>query len=242
MMTPITTTDTTRKKLVLYPNAPWYFGLAVVITWLGFSFSYFARLRQTDIFHHLHGASAGLWMALLIVQPILYQRGLLGLHRRLGRIGSIVLVPALLVGGLKMMQMMIQNRAAYPPGSVYQLGYIDAVSLVLFALFFGLSMCYRKQVQLHARYIVCTVLIIIPPAITRLLFFIPWFDNFTKTLNGSFVAVELVLLLLLLDDKRTGPIRKPYQLALLLFILLHLTMNFAGGWAWWRTVLNNQFA
>jgi len=85
----------------------------------------------------------------------------------------------------------------------------------------------------------CTVLTILPPAITRLLFFIPWFDSFTKTLNGSFIAVEIVLLILLADDKRTGRIRKPYLVALLLFGILQLTMNFAGNWLWWKSAMDN---
>ncbi len=234
------TTISTRKVL-LYPNASWYFALAVLVTWLGFSFSYFARLKQNDIFHHLHGASAGAWMALLIIQPILYQRGQLAAHRRLGRIGSIVLIPALLIGGVKMMHSMMANSAAYPPGATYQLAFIDLISLFLFPLFFGLSIWSSRQIQLHARYMACTVLVILPPAITRLLFFFPWFDSFAKTLNGSFVAIELVLLLLLLDDKRSGGIRKPYLIALLLFGFLHVTMNFAGGWSWWQELMD-QFS
>jgi hypothetical protein len=88
----------------------------------------------------------------------------------------------------------------------------------------------------------CTVLVILPPAITRLLFFIPWFDSFSKTLNGSFIIVELVLLLLLADDKHSGKIRSPYIVALILFALLHLTMNYAGNWAWWHNMLNSYTA
>ncbi|GAB3796309.1 hypothetical protein GCM10028819_13670 [Spirosoma humi] len=232
-------TSTPRKQTLLYPNAPWYFGLAVIITWLGFSRSYFSRLTQTDLYHHLHGASAGLWMGLLILQPILYRRGQLALHRKLGWIGTAVLVPALLIGGVKMMRLMLQAADAYPPGAVYQLSFIDASSLLLFSLFLGLSLWNGQRLALHARYMVCTVLIILPPAITRLLFFIPWFDSFAKTLNGSFVAIEVVLLFLLVDDRRIGRLQPAYPLALGLFLLLHLTMNLAGQWLWWHTLMDH---
>ena len=222
----------------LYPNAPWYFALAVVVTWVGFSTSYFGQLAQTDIYHHLHGATAGAWLLLLIVQPILYQRGQLALHRRLGKIASLVLVPLLVAGGLKMMHTMLHSAAAYPPGATYQLAYIDSCSLLLFVLFLGLSLWYGKRLPLHARYMACTVLIILPPAVTRLLFFLPWFDSFAKTLNGSFVVTELVLLLLLADDRRTGRIRAPYVVALGLFGLLHFTMNLCPGWPWWQEAMD----
>jgi hypothetical protein len=71
------------------------------------------------------------------------------------------------------------------------------------------------------------------------LFFIPWFDSFAKTLNGSFIITEIILLVLLADDYRLGKIRAPYVVALLLFIPLHITMNLAGGWAWWQLALDH---
>ena len=67
---------------------------------------------------------------------------------------------------------------------------------------------------------------------------IPWFDSFTKALNGSYVPIYRTLLLLLADDQRTGGIRKPYVIAFILFILMQLCMDFAGGWGWWHSALN----
>jgi len=226
------------KKYILYPNAHWYFALAVIVTWIGFSSSYFARFTRIDIYHHIHGTAAGLWLAVLIIQPILYQRGRLDLHRRLGKWASLILVPLLVFGGIKMMHMMLLNQSAYPPGIVYQLAYYDTCSILIFLLFFGLSLWYARKLQLHARYIACTVLILLPPAITRALFFIPWFNSFVKTVNGSLVIIELVLLLLILDDKRTGKFRAPYLVAAALLILLHLTINYAGDWTCWHKLMD----
>jgi len=230
--------STTRTAHPLYPHASWYFALAMIVTWIGFSTSYFARLKDNDIYHHIHGATAGLWIALLIIQPLLYKYGKLRLHRRLGWIGTLTLGPLLILGGLKMMQLMIRAQDTYPPGIVYRLSFIDAYSIIQFALFLFLSIYHGKDVHKHARYMACTVLTILPPAITRLLFFIPGFDSFNKTLNGSFFIVEIVLLVLLWDDKRSGIIRRPYIVALFIFGLLHVTMNYAGGWEWWKHVMN----
>ncbi len=82
------------------------------------------------------------------------------------------------------------------------------------------------------------VLVLLPPAITRMLFFIPWFNSFSRNLNGSFFAVEAVLLLLLIDDKRKGKIRAPYGIALALFAIVHLTMFVVGPSAGWHTLVN----
>ncbi len=226
---------------VLYPNASWYFALAIVVTWVGFSMSYFARLGETTLITHVHGASAGLWMGLLVVQPILYRRGQWKLHRRLGWTGTIVLVPILMIGGLAMMHSMMRGAVAAPPGTAdiaYVLVYLDTISLIMFPLFLGLSLRHGRQAQLHARYMACTVLVLLPPAITRMLFFIPWFNSLPRNLNGSFFAIEGVLLLLLLDDKRMGRIQAPYVVALVLFAIVHLTMFAVGTSAGWHTLMN----
>jgi hypothetical protein len=226
------------KKFVLYPYASWYFALAILVTWVGFSKSYFQRLGDVTIYHHLHGATAGFWLALMVVQPILYKRGKLKLHRKLGWIASLTLVPLMVLGGLKMMQLGIINQASYPPGIIYRLSFIDAYSLIQFILFYVLSIYNGKRIHAHARYMTCTVLTILPPAITRLLFFIPSFDSFDKTLNGSFIITEIILLILIWDDKRSGKFRAPYFIALLIFGMLHLTMNLVSGWPWWKNVMD----
>lgn len=180
-------------------------------------------------------------MLLLVVQPILYRHGRWKLHRQLGWIGTLVLVPILVIGGLAMMHSMMKAAGAAPPGTAdiaYVLVYLDTISLVMFPLFLGLSLRYGRQVQLHARYMACTVLVLLPPAITRMLFFIPWFNSFSRNLNGSFFAVEAVLLLLLIDDKRKGKIRAPYGIALALFAIVHLTMFVVGPSAGWHTLVN----
>lgn len=203
--------------------------------------SYFARIGEVNLFTHLHGASAGGWMLLLVIQPVLYRRGQWKLHRKLGWIGTLVLVPVLVIGGLVMMHSMMKGASVAPPGTAdiaYVLVYLDTVSLLMFPLFLGLSLRYGRQVELHARYMACTVLVLLPPAITRMLFFIPWFNSMTRNLNGSFFAVEAVLILLLIDDKWKGRIRAPYGIALVLFIVVHLTMFTVGLSPWWHTLVN----
>ncbi len=225
-------------RVILYPYASWYFALAMLVTWIGFSTSYFARLRDNSIFHHIHGATAGLWIAVLILQPLLYKYNRLRLHRRVGWAATLTLVPLLILGGLKMMQLSLLHQENYPPGLVYRLTFIDAYSLLQFILYLVLSLYHGRQVQTHARYMVCTVLTLLPPALTRLLFFIPWFNSFNRTLNGSFFIIEIVMLFLLRDDQRSGGIRKPYVVALGILILLHVLMNYAGDWMWWKELMN----
>jgi hypothetical protein len=223
------------KPNVLYPHAQWYFLLAMAITWLGFSRTYFAVIRTEPFVHHIHGALMGGWIALLVIQPMLYQRGNLELHRLLGRAGVYVLVPAIVVCGFFMDRRMIRMQGM-PPSAIDQFAFLDIGLLLLFPALVILSICYARNVQLHARYIVCTVLLLMPPSLTRALFFLPAIRSFEASVNISWMLVDLVLLVLIADDKRRGRIWAPYPLALGAFTFLAIVANYVKDWTWWHVV------
>jgi len=231
-----TTTLPDKSKLaVLYPHAQWYFLLALSITWLGFSRTYFAVIQTEPLLHHIHGALMGGWIALLLIQPTLYQRGKLQLHRTLGRWGVYVLMPAIVICGALMERRMIRTQGA-PPNVIDQLAFLDLASLILFPLLVLLSIYFARNLQLHARLIVCTVLLLMPPALTRALFFLPSMRSFQRNVNVSEAIVDLVLLILMIDDKRRGRIRFPYPLVFVVFAVLAVISNYAKDWAWWHGV------
>ena len=203
------------------------------ITWLGFSRTYFATVRTEPLLHHFHGALMGGWIALLVVQPTLYQWGRLELHRTLGKWGVYLLMPAIVVCGFLMDRRMVQMHNA-PPDIIDQLAFLDLASLVVFPALVILSVCYARNVQLHARYIVCTVLLLLPPALTRALFFVPGMRSFHVNVNTAEALVNLVLLVLIVDDKRRGRIWSPYPLAFGVFGVLAVASNYVRDWVWWQ--------
>jgi CDP-diglyceride synthetase len=218
---------------LLYPHAQWYFLLAMAITWLGFSRSYFSVVRTEPLLHHVHGALMGGWIALLVLQPVLYQRGRIQLHRTLGRWGVYLLMPAIVICGFLMDQRMLRMHNA-PPSVLDQLAFLDLMSLIVFPALVLLSIYHARNVQLHARYIVCTVLLFMPPALTRALFILPSMRSFQVNVNTAEALVILVLLLLIVDDLRRGRTWAPYPLALVVFATLAITSNYAKNWAWWH--------
>ncbi|OYU55782.1 MAG: hypothetical protein CFE25_00590 [Chitinophagaceae bacterium BSSC1] len=223
----------TGKSSKHYPYASYYFALALIITWVGFSQSYFGRLNQVTIYHHIHGALAGGWILVLIIQPILYQQGKLVLHRKIGKLAGYLFFPLLLLGGLKMIHSMLNSAAAYPPGAVNRLAYLDFVSVLLLIIFFYQGISKAKQLQLHARNMSMTVLIMLPPAIARMLFLIPWFDSFDKTLNAAYGIIVLILGILLLDDHKKGKIYPTYVLGIVGVAFMLISQNLVGDWQWW---------
>ncbi len=220
-------------KTTLYPYASYYFALALIITWVGFSQSYFARLTQVSIYHHLHGAIAGAWILVLIIQPILYQKGKLNLHRKIGKLAGYILLPLLILGGLKMIHTMLNTAAAYPPGVVNRLAYLDFMAVISLIYFVFQGISKAKQLELHARNMSMTVLLMLPPAIARLLFLIPWFNNFDKSLNVAYGIIVVILGILLYDDHKKGKIYPTYLIGIVGAIIMLVGQNLVNSWQWW---------
>jgi hypothetical protein len=222
------------RRTVLYPYAQWYFFAAIVITWIGFSQSYFMRLRQTDLAHHIHGACMGGWIVLLLIEPILYQRGKLAWHRKLGKWGAYGFVPVICVSAMVMIHHELGPGSPFPPGVAYALGALDLYSVVLFPAFVFLAVYYAKQLQLHARYMVCTVVVILPPALGRALFMTPWIHTFPQMLNTAYLLMVLVLLVLVVDDWRKGKVRAPYVVGIASYVPMLVLANYSAQWPLWK--------
>jgi len=225
-----------KEKHFFYSNAYLWFALAFLVTVAGFYPSYFSRLGEMSVAHHFHGISATLWMLLLVVQPFLYKTRAMKWHRLLGRI-SIVLVVLIVIGGLLMVHMMLNNEN-YPPGLPYQLSFIDFFVITQFILFYVLAIKNVRNTQYHARYMACTIFGPLIPAITRLLPNLGIVDTMQTSLHFSYIIVHVVLLVLIFNDKRRDKIRLPYLLALGLMLVQHLTMVYAANWGWWQWLMD----
>ena len=183
-----------------YDRVYLYLALGLIIVFWGFSKSYFGKLGSTDSAHHIHGISATLWMIILIIQPYLYKINKFKAHRYLGWF-TLILVPTLVYGGVLMIQNMILTLEFYPPNTVYQLAFIDAVTLIGFVILYALALYYRKNLKLHARFMVCTIFGPLNPAITRIVFMLGAANNFNDALTYSYIVLELVLLFVIFRER-----------------------------------------
>lgn len=234
-MTKSISADTSEQPF--YPNAYLYFGFAFLIILLGFLPSYFLKLGETNVAHHFHGITASLWMLLLVIQPLLYKTGKMKWHRMLGKT-SFILVSLLIGGGLMMIHIMMNNRN-YPPLIPYQLSFIDFFTLGEFLLFYILAIKNISNTQYHARYMACTIFGPLNPALTRLLFSFPAVDSFSISLNISYFIIEIVVLMLIFDDRKRGKVRLPYPLMLGLLVVQHVIMIYIAEWGWWQELMKS---
>jgi len=219
-----------------YRYAHWYLMGALVAIMAGFWPSFFRPLSGGSAWHTLHGVTATAWVVALILQSWLMARGLRIWHRRVAW-GALALLPVLIVSALYMVQVM-QTNPAMPPFLPPLLAFIDIPSLAFLILLVTLALLNVRRPAAHKRFMAATVLLGFPPALGRLYARVlaPWLD-FMQALHGSFLTVELILVVLIIGDRRAGQRHLAYPMSLAFFIAVHALMIPVSASAGWQSFL-----
>lgn len=228
----------------LYRNAHFYFLLLLVTALVGFFPSYYSRLGQASFTHHFHGILATLWMLMLIGQAWLMRQRALKLHRAIGK-SSIFLVVLFAVSGLMIVHDMLTRSGGFALAFGARLAFLDTVAVLYFVFAYAMAIRHRREVQLHARYMASTAILLLPPALGRIVggLILPPPPSFEVAFHVSFVLTELIVLALILHDRMTGKVRPPYLILLAVTLVQHASfevMHRLGAWqalvAWIRAM------
>jgi len=195
-----------------YADAWLYFLLGLGVTVAGFWPSFFSRPAANPVPHTLHGVVATGWLVLLVIQAGLMRLRRPAWHRTLGK-ASYVLMPALIVTGAWVLHLMLAGQSRLPAGMARMLGFIDMVTLLFLAAAFVLAVANRRDVQLHARWMATTLLIVLPPALGRLMFVLFGAIPMPHALALAYAVLVIVCALLVYVDWRGGRLRAPYLAA-----------------------------
>ena len=189
--------------------------LAVVAFWPSYVSQPFA---SSSGYIHLHAATATLWMALLVAQPLAIRNRRFALHRALGRL-SWILAPLVLVS----IVLLANSRIRGAPVGAYAIQtyilYLQVSLAVLFALSWLAGILTRRRMPLHARFMACTAVTLIDPILVRLLL---WFDP-TPDWNYqwlTFGVTDLVLLSLIWRERHATQGRGVFPAMLVLFVIV----------------------
>ncbi|WP_066531053.1 hypothetical protein [Erythrobacter sp. CCH5-A1] len=219
-----------------YRRAPYLVGFVLLVIVAGFWASYFASGGGVPLAFHVHAISSMMWLALLIVQQVTIQRRANELHRWLGR-ASFVLFPFMMLGF-----MMIINRAAErflvradpviaALGPAFGVGM--ATALAAYLTLFYLALKHRRNVKLHAGYMLATPLILFESPFSRVMGeFLPWMNvigsafphAILDTIAISDVLVAAFALVLWWRNRKHGA---PWLIAAGFVLLQAVTMWFA---------------
>lgn len=198
-----------------YPRAHYFIALVFLATIVGFWPSYFSNLGDAPLAFHVHGITASAWVLLVAFQSWSIHSRHSTLHRKSG-LASLILLP-LLTGSLVMIANV--SAARYLEGGPYDnfvgpiFGYATAPALVAYLVLFAQALRHRRQVYLHAGYMLGTVFFLWEPAAARLLVgFVPQMaiggpEDAHKVVDAIALGIVLPLLLatyLYLRNRKVG--------------------------------------
>ncbi len=224
-----------------FRNSGFYFiallALAITAFWqpyfshvLGNFSSYTADISNYKHFHVIMSVS---WLAMLITQPILIRNNRRSLHRNLGKL-SYLLAPLVVVSIVLLAHSQIVTLAEQSDARRHFILFIQLGFALFFALLYGMAMFERRSSSIHARYMLCTGILLIEPILVRVFKFN--LSSISWTVPYQFVTwpmVDLLLLALLISDRRQQVGGRVFQYALSVFVvfqLLHLTTTGTQAW------------
>jgi hypothetical protein len=207
-------------------SALYVFPMMLVLVVLGFWPSYFASLQTWRLSVHIHSALMFYWMGALIAQASFVKTGRMDWHRRIGRT-TFVIAPLIVFFGFLMMREALDLDSW--PLSFSHIRPIWAAfgTIVQFALTYALAIYYRRETQLHARYMISTGIVLLDAGTIRI-FWIgqPDMSGFVAAENASFIFVALLTVALILNDRRIGRIWAPFVITLVLLACRQVVFTF----------------
>lgn len=142
--------------------------LFIVFGFLQFALRGFVDPVAAPFWVHVHGVAMLAWLALLIAQPTFVSRDNLVRHRQLGRIGGLLALFITCLGVFTGIASLILNR--FPP--FFTPPYFLALT-VTESLVFGMMVAWairrRRATDWHRRLMIGATIIILEPALGRLL-------------------------------------------------------------------------
>jgi hypothetical protein len=154
-----------------YRHAHRYLLAVFALAGLAFWQNYLSQFAAAPLEFHAHGITASLWLTLLTVQSWTIHRDRKELHRQLG-LTSLALFPLFLAGGatifVGMAQRFVGQVAPFYVVYAPRLAWLDVVAVGGFAYCYYQALRQRRKVHPHSRYMLSTVLFLLPPILGRL--------------------------------------------------------------------------
>lgn len=203
-----------------YKNLGYVLILLVPLTFLAFFKTYFNQFpsfeENTNTFIHLHAIIASVWIVLLIVQPILIRNRKNALHKKIGK-ASYIIFPLLILSFIPQMVRILNSDN--PDVLFFPLA--DSLTLTLF---YALAIYNKKKISKHMRYMIGAALVFLGPTIGRIgPLILGLSENVTQ--NAQYGLIYMILIGLILLDRKNNKDYKPYVLILSVWIVHQIIFN-----------------
>ena len=200
----------------------------------GFWIPYFSKFPRFDASItaavHIHAILLFCFLGLLVFQPLAIRYKAFSIHRRLGKLTTI-LMPFILIFSVAMLWKEYHEHLADGASMAMARNdeFLSAVQLLLLGSLCGLALSsiWSRRVSAHMRYMICIVLVVLPAGLARTLGY--WF-NFRQSSSQTVCLglIDAFLLALIVSDRRGGRSSRPYIITLVAYVLIE-TVWFSLG-------------
>ncbi len=215
----------------MFNKSGYYFIVLLALALIGFWDTYFSKIfSETNFYVHFHAATMMVWIGILITQAFLIKNKKYDLHRVIGKF-SYALFPFIVIS----LVLLAHNQITiYDFGIKYFRLYVLFLQLsllVIFVIAYSLAIAYRKSPMQHARYMICTSLTMIDPAVARIPLNIPDLPFNYQVLTFGLTNLILIILIVLERKQKSGREVFPIMLAVFVFFqTLNLTWTRSSAW------------
>ncbi len=216
-----------------YKNIGYFFLTLLVFVALGFYYPYFSLFpdfKSVTITVHIHAIALFLWLVILIVQPLLIRYQKYRAHKILGRF-TYFLLPLVIISMIGVIRQGYVEGINEKMTSTQSLKaqFTNIAGIFSFLIYYSLAIIniLKGNVALHMRYMICLFLEFIPPTFGRTLGY--WFDiRQIYTYSISILLSALILVLLVISDKKRRLNYTPYIVALSLYFVVYVIWQALG--------------
>ncbi|MEL6368548.1 MAG: hypothetical protein AAFR91_08905 [Pseudomonadota bacterium] len=229
-----------------FPNAHRFVVFFLLLTFAAFLPRYFAVLSTAPWLHHLHGITATAWIVLVATQGWTAHRRKWNAHVWSG-MASMALVPLFTLGGLLVTQRTLQSERLFHELFGQALSVADIALSVAFVALYTMALRHRRTPDLHARYMLATLIVLSGPAVSRFFAnYVPGFlvrseetlPKFGAAINASFIIAMAFCLFLIFKDRANGKPIAPFIGALVATVAMIVGYYAVGYRDWYAGVAN----
>lgn len=222
-----------------YKNIVYFFGVIILITFIGFYKKYFSLAPDfpgLKNIHHFHAIMLTIWLGILVIQPVLILNNRVHIHKMIGKL-TYIIVPIAFVS------MILAYHNQYhrfisegrPEDFVLSFVFAPLTDAIPFVIIYLLAVLNRNQTSAHMRYMIATGIIIGGPGLGRI--FMTWMGlNVFEAIQIQFVIQLITFISLIVYDrvkKKTFRIN-PYTIAFIIWIIPNLLIMFFPSTSVWQ--------
>ncbi len=197
-------------------------------------------LTQVDWRVHFHAITLSLWCVLMVMQAYLIRSNRRSIHKQTGKL-SYLLAPLVVIASLSAVHNLLGREA---PEGVERYGLAFVLGLVAqFVFAYALAIYHRTNPVIHARFMICTALPMVPPILDRIMLYYllpPPRAGFLPTIEGnptyqfvSYAVVNAVLVVLSIWDWRSRRRLNVFPVVLGAFVAFQVIPVLVYGTDFW---------